>query len=502
MKNNSAPNANHSHGLTILPGFLVIVIYVWLISAGLWITWPRTTNYYAQLATAFQHGQLFLKITPDSALVALPNPYDPGARSGIPVLLDASLYKGRYYLYFGPVPALLLLIIKPLFSGAVGDQYLVFMFTSGVFIIQSLLIVTIYERLFQDIPRWTVSLGILTIGLIGPASWILRTPYIYSAPIVSGQFFFLSGFYSALIGLTKPSSSKLAFAVTGTLWAGAIGSRINQALPVSFMTVMVIVWILQKNNQETKKFLKSIPMVISLGIPLAIGFVGLGLYNWARFDSVFETGVYYQLTGPDLQKYWHDLFSPSYIFQNLYNYLFIPPEIKARFPFLNPTRGNMSPMIFSFPKIYYSQEITGLLCYAPFILFAVIPVINLLRMKKHSENNMADAKDWYLIQWLILGLLGSFLTGVMFYLAFFWAATRYAEDFFPPLALLSVIGFFQGYRYFSRNPINRNLYTLIGFSLAIISIVASSLLAIAINSSGFREVNPLLWKQLVSFFSQ
>jgi hypothetical protein len=77
MKNDAVPKVYIFHSLTILLGLLVIIIYIWLMSAGLWTTWPSTTNYYDQLATAFQHGHPALEIEPDPALLALSNPYDP-----------------------------------------------------------------------------------------------------------------------------------------------------------------------------------------------------------------------------------------------------------------------------------------------------------------------------------------------------------------------------------------------------------------------------------------
>jgi hypothetical protein len=64
--------------------------------------------YYEMLADAFLHGQLNLKEEPSENLLQSENPYDPWQR-GTPqdYLWDASLYKGKYFLYFGAVPALL-----------------------------------------------------------------------------------------------------------------------------------------------------------------------------------------------------------------------------------------------------------------------------------------------------------------------------------------------------------------------------------------------------------
>ena len=140
---------------TPLAILLVITAYVWFISFGSWSKWPVTSNYYDQLATAFEHGSLSLEIKPNQTLVALPDPYDPSARAGLNYPKDVSLYKGKYYLYFGPVPALILSIIKRIgLLNKFGDQDIVFVFVSGIFIFQSLMILKIWKRFFQNIPVW------------------------------------------------------------------------------------------------------------------------------------------------------------------------------------------------------------------------------------------------------------------------------------------------------------------------------------------------------------
>ena len=88
-------------GLAVFFALPVILFYVWLISVGLWTRWPATTNYYDQLASAFQHGQLYLEQQPDPRLSQLSNPYDPEIRSGISTPLDISFYNGKFYLYWG-----------------------------------------------------------------------------------------------------------------------------------------------------------------------------------------------------------------------------------------------------------------------------------------------------------------------------------------------------------------------------------------------------------------
>src|SRR5574340_799332 len=71
-------------GWLAIPIGLVVLSYLWFISAGLWSSWPKTAvyDYYSSLASAFQKGQLYLDDQPSPELLALPDPYRIGARKG------------------------------------------------------------------------------------------------------------------------------------------------------------------------------------------------------------------------------------------------------------------------------------------------------------------------------------------------------------------------------------------------------------------------------------
>ena len=128
-------NSSQVIPLGILCYLFVLAIYVWLISIGQWTKWPTISSYYDSLASSFSQRHLYLEINPDPALLALPNPYDPNARTGIDYPQDVSLYKGKFYLYFGPTPALILVIAKTVFPVVIGDQYLVFAFIAGIYLL-------------------------------------------------------------------------------------------------------------------------------------------------------------------------------------------------------------------------------------------------------------------------------------------------------------------------------------------------------------------------------
>jgi len=474
---------------TSLSILLVITAYIWFISFGSWVRWPAITNYdgyYNELASAFQHGSLSLEIKPGPALLALHDPYDPTARNSnnVPYPIDFSLYHGNYYLYFGPVPALFLLVIRLLGISAIGDHYLVFGFVLGMLIFQSLLIIKIWKRFFKSIPIGLMSLCILFCGLVSPMPWILTEARVYEAASTSGQFFFLVGLYFIVIALDRESISVGQLAIAGISWMLAIGSRLTQIVPISFVVLMIVFWAFRTYSQ-TKLRSKVILPLIAVGLPLVLGMAILGWYNWARFDSAFETGFYYELAGSFLQKYSHVLFSPLYLLPNLYNYLVMPPKINMTFPFLQPVAGYGADQLstMNLPPIYSSGELTGLLYSAPFVLFAGIPLLSLLSRKRNSNGQVDQGNDKFFFIWLMISLLGAFLFGFAPVITFFFVETRYIADFMPSLVLLSIIGFWQGYNFLSHKSALHKLYVAVGMILIITSIVVSVLLALSVHTA-------------------
>jgi len=47
------------HQIVGIFSFLIILIYLWFVSAGQWIAWPQTTNYYDQIASSFEKDNSF-----------------------------------------------------------------------------------------------------------------------------------------------------------------------------------------------------------------------------------------------------------------------------------------------------------------------------------------------------------------------------------------------------------------------------------------------------------
>jgi hypothetical protein len=492
MKNNITPSQSAQNTLFVIPVLIIVILfYVWLSSSGGGQN-GTTTHYYADLADAFLNGNLHLATKPDPRLLAAKNPYNLQARielvrDGVEIPVDLSLYHGKFYMYWGPVPALFLAAFQSFSQRLpIGDFFLAFAFAVGIFLTQSLLLLALWDRQFRQLPKWILSLSILVGGFILPVA-LLRHEHdyarIYEASIAGGQFFLIGGLFMAFTAISGPSISNTRLAGAGFVWALAIGSRHILVVPIGFVVILLTIWTVRKSTGLMAK----VTNLVSLYLPLALGGAGLAWYNWARFGSITETGFSYALAGIDLQEHSAEVFSNAYIFQNVYNYLLRPPGFLSTFPFIEMLKGSENTILpfYEVPKFYYAQSLTGLLYLFPFAIFAIVSLIAFFRepVQEKSAVSSLDPGDHQLLVWMTLQLGGSILIAFFLLTLYFWAGIRYLGDFISPLTVLSALGFWQGYRFSSRKLFMKNVYIFCGVVLAGISILTSIFLAISTNSA-------------------
>ena len=485
--------------------FAVIVFtYIWLISVGRWTDWPGTTDYYEMLANAFRHGQAHLMIDPDPRLLELPDPYDYQARKDIPMPWDSLLYEGKFYLYWGPAPGLILAGLKLFIPYEIGDEYLVFGFATGTLFFSVLLIVAIWRDLFQDSPWWIVIPGVLAAGFVNPMPWLLTRPAVYEAAILSGQFFMVAGIYWAFTALRSSKPNQWKLFLTSVCWGLAIGSRISLTIAITFMILMVL-YILSKTNSMVRTLHKDIWSFVALFAPLAVMALGLGWYNYIRFGSMLEFGFRYSLTFENYYQRYGITLSDSYIVYNLYNYLVNPFRFLPVFPFVKPIWGkyNIGPLNLWASEHYHVEQVAGILTTTPYIWFAVIPILILLRQilnrngvqssvggDPHTIANGASEK------WLSTALIGAVTLEFFPLMIFLYITMRYLADFIPTLVLLSTMGSFQSYRITSKRKTLHGLFITILVLAVLISILLGVLLSITGYAARFENLNPELFQRI------
>jgi hypothetical protein len=457
---------------------VVLAAYAWFASSGTFTTWESPTRYFADLARGFAQGHLYLP-TQEARY-------------------DYSLFGGRYYLYFGPVPATILLFLRPLFPWRVGDLQLTFAFVTGTFVVQCVLALTIWNRLFRGLPTYLLSSSILLAGLASPTTFLLGNYVggrVYEAAISGGQFFMMGGLLAAVNALERRTPA-VWLALAGSLWALAIGTRINLIVPIGFMTLMVAGWMLARE----KIALRALTKLAHLALPLALGLAALGWYNWARFGFVLETGYNYTTnTALQVGREFKDAFDPVFVVQNLWSYLLTLPDIGPVFPYVSARRASTAPIFdwYSLPDLYSAQTLTGLLFTVPFILFAFVPLIRLVQRRPDGQDKAAafEGQNPRLLNWMVLTLSGAVLATSGVLLTYYWVAERFLADVMPTLILLSVLGFWQGFGWIPKGILWEKVYAGLGVSAAAVSIAASTLIAISVNDARLQIIERLSSQQ-------
>lgn len=311
---------------------------------------------YALLTDAFSHGQASLRVLPPPQLLALKDPYDPQANARYR-LHDASLYKGRYYIYFGAAPVLTVYLPYLLVTGDfLPDRVGTWVFAAAAYAMGCLLLQLLLRRCWPRSPRWLLFFLCACLGFSNVFPYVLRRPAVYETAIAAGQFFVLLALYAiarSALGFRRPV---LMAAIAGVALAGALGSR-----PPMALAAVALGWFFLPNAaialRDRRRRLAAALLPFTAGIVLQLA------YNYARFDTPFEFGNHYVLAGINLPKY--QFFSLSRLPRNLWFNILEPPRLRSRFPFV--VIAPRPP--FHIPKGFVGPErVAGIVWLAPLVL--------------------------------------------------------------------------------------------------------------------------------------
>jgi hypothetical protein len=413
---------------------LVLVLVVG-IALHVWIAGqkgPSYTTFSREFTQRLASGHLDLARQPDPRLLALPNPYDPARNEGLR-LLDASLYGGHYYLYFGVTPFATLLAPYYVATGStMGEPAAVCLYCAGGLILCALFLGGVAEAYFPRGARWAAVLGLATLAA-GPTLLLVRRPSIYELEI-SGAFFFLS---AALAG----SFAALRLRTARTLWTAAssacialaVGCRPNYALLVPFWLALVA-WAFSNEEAAAPERRRWLLAALS---PLVVIGSALAAYNWARFGNPLEFGFRYQLMAYDRPKvgFW----SLRNLGYNGYRYVFGEWRLGHSFPFV---LGQAADRIALPAHHELTEYIYGLMLTSPTVwLLAFVPrVAGLRRGVPQTLISLCVG-----VAVLNLGVLLGMGNG----------SYRYLPDFLPPLLLAGSLAGLAVMARLNRRPVVR-----------------------------------------------
>jgi hypothetical protein len=481
---------------------LAVLSYIWIISIGTMTRFPSGRDYYWMLAQAFQKGQTSLLVDPPAELLQLTNPYDLSQRKGIDYLWDTTLYNGKYYLYWGPVPAVIALFGNLVTRQPVSDAWLVFLFVTGTVLFSVLLL----RKLFHDdrFPGWVFWGGVLVSAVNVPLIWLFTHPAYYEASIVGGQFFMMAGFFFLYLAFrsSKIHASYVFFAALAFGLAG--GTRVSLLPSVIFLTFMILVRVYLAQDRSLRA---SVPAFAAALIPLAVIALSLMAYNYGRFGSIFEFGHRYQLTGLASTEDYRDQTSLSYVVPSTYSYFFRPPALSGKFPFITvpAIKEKMWPFFIHPPEnYYYAEPLAGLLLVVPLLGFIAILLLRLFWLLLNGDASLANVRytENGLLFWFGAALLGYVLIQTAVLLVFVSTSMRYLVDITPEVIVLSTLFVGVYIRSFEKDKYWVKAIRYLWLFTALLTVIAGLLIGITGGQNNFLNKNPQLYHQLLQWFSR
>lgn len=403
----------------------LLTVLICVLPMGLSPVWngenPQHRNQYEMMARSLSHGHIYLEYDDvDPKLEEMENPYDPEARMLAEVRehSDHAYYKGKYYMYFGVVPAVVLFLPYYLITGKDLTTYHATQIFAALAIIGLFLLFhKLAKQYFKGMPRiMLVSLSVC-LSLI-PVYFSAGYPALYCTAIISGVcfevwslYFFFNAVY--LIDGEKAKNKVIMAVIGGLLGALAFGCRPTVALGNLVLIPMLVKYIRDERTREDRVkigrlllriFLVLIPYFVIGGLLMA--------YNYARFENPFEFGQALQLTGFDQTNFGKlSNFSPVETFNG----------IVLNFIGFTPITGN-------FPYVYFNSVFVN------FPILAFIFAVFGAKVRQNLKNSKMFA------------LSVTFAAVVLFidFMQVQWGpgmanAERYRTDFYFLIAILAFI---------------------------------------------------------------
>jgi len=276
--------------------FAIIIYFLFALMQGM-VFKPSIYAYFNYLADGFLHGQFWFRQIP-------------------PITRDTLFFNGHYFLYQGPLPAIVIMPLVAIFGVGINDALYTLIFAGfNVGLIAWLLRIVDRKHL---IPLTKGQRGLLVLF------FMLGTVHFFLAPFggVWGTAQIIGFGCTALAYIAAFSLTGLkAWFLTGLALAGAMLSR-NHLVFTGILPVLYLFL-----NQKPLKLWPVLKNLFTAAVPLVLAVGFLLYYNWARFGSPWDNGLNYQLMSDffraDYERY--GFFNLHYIPINLYyNFIFYP----------------------------------------------------------------------------------------------------------------------------------------------------------------------------------
>ena len=440
---------------------------------------PVIDEHYNLLAKGYLAGQLSLSATPDPRLVALSDPYDPVSNAPFRIH-DAALFNGRYYLYFGPTPALLLFAPFRLATSLDFPQSIATAFFCSAGLLFAFLL--LHHFSFCALPRppspWFLVASMLALGFCNVAPFLLRRPAMYEVAISCGYALVLASVYCFVSGglVGQPRIGRLSL---GSTLLGLAGGARFPLLAGGIVAVVVAVYQLLEHPKMSIR--RRAALLTALLAPVAVCGLLLAWYNYARFGSPTEFGINYTLQGVHPRVY--QFFSLRRLPYGFLYYTVVPVQWSATFPF-----AQLRPELWLPPPSYlYLEPVAGLLAHSP-----ILVVLGALVWVRPAKNK-------HVVTLLALLLLG-FLLLLLF--AITGTTMRYEVDFATFFVLPALVLWLHALQNTRLHSVARGgLVGAIFVVLLSVSVLSNLFISFTGYYDNLKNARPHTYETLRGFFS-
>jgi hypothetical protein len=292
---------------------------------------------YELYAEALLQGHSYLNIRPPRYLARMRNPYDRTLRNDMTyryrekVLWDAAYYNGRYYVYFGIVPALLTFLPYRLVTGSALPTWRAVLFMADLLWILSFYMIYVLVRKYFK--KTSLGVYLLLSCAFVPAAGVIYLaafPVVYSVPFIYGLVFTVAGLSLWMRGFDRKGHAHRERMAAGSLLI-ALTLACRPTMILTFLLAFPIFW----EEIRAGKFFRPSKNSLLNTAAVILPFIPVGLlqmqFNKARFGSPFDFGADYNLSVTDLtKKTWSIAKNIPALFQELFQ----PLQIQPQFPFI------------------------------------------------------------------------------------------------------------------------------------------------------------------------
>ena len=389
----------------------------WLLDlprTGFLATNPASSFSY-QYTDALAQGRSYLALKPDPRLLAAANPYD---REHAPYIrVDLSYYRGHFYLYFGVVPFVLVMVPWFKIAGTfLSDAAVIWLFSILGLCASSAAVWLFWRRLASTVPGAVAGLALLAATSANGSWLLLARPSIYELASAAAFGCFAVAVLASLAAALFPSRAGRCLGVGALALGLTMGCRPNLAPAVAALSLWMITHALRGEAAARRRRLAAVVA------PLAVIGALLAWYNFQRFGNPLEFGFRYQ--GGGTARVAHGLLTLSNLPYNLHRYLLGRPNLGLSFPFLL----GEAPGPFPLPKPVPPMLLYGCLVCTPVIIGAG------WAFRRGASSPPASVRS------LCWALLGGSLGTLLLLSVFDIGCYRYPVDFLAPLALLAAFG--------------------------------------------------------------